>query len=160
MAPACVCEHVDLRDGRLLVAIHLRGLDLPEGTRVAVRLRTRSGRVAASADGEVVPRVSTVGVWTRAALRVELELPADDGAFRLEVEDVTQGGRGFVPVGPTPGLLASSRRLEHAGRWFQALPAAGSPAVWFRRARPGTGCAASRSSRVHGASRGCASCGS
>lgn len=147
MAPACVCEHVDLRDGRLLVAIHLRGLDLPEGTRVAVRLRTRSGRVAASAQGEVVPRVSTVGVWTRAALRVELELPADDGAFRLEVEDVTQGGRGFVPVGPTPGLLASSRRLEHAGRWFQVLPAAGSPAVWFRLARPGPGARAAWAAR-------------
>ncbi len=146
MAPAPVCEYVDLHEGRLAVAIHLRGHDLPEGTRLEVRLRRRGGDVAVRTSGEVEPRVSTVGVWTRAALRVELELPDADGAYRLELESPAGPGEHppteprFVPLVPATGLLASSRPREHAGRRLQVLPAAGSPAVWLRIA--GTGRAA------------------
>ena len=139
MATAPVCEYVDAFADRLDLAIHLRGEDLPEGTRFEVRLRRRGGPIASRALGEVVPRVSTVGVWTRAALHVSLPMPPEDGAFRLELVAVPEGAPGPAPdagpatvVGPTPGLLASSRPVELGERRLQVLPAAGSPAVWFR----------------------------
>ena len=129
---SALCEYVDVHADRWHVAIHLRGEDLPEGARAEVLLRRRGGGVAARVEGEVVPRVSTVGEWTRCALRVDLPVPVRDGAYRLEVR--APGAARPVPVGPSAGLLVSSRPLEVAGRRVQVLPAAGRPAVWFRLA--------------------------
>ena len=133
-----VCEYVDVVGRRLRLTVRLRGQDRPDGERHELRLTDRRGRVVARTAATVVPRVDTVGRWTRSDLHFELasdDLP--DGSFRVEVApteaDVKTGSRRTaVVVAPSTGVLASSRRTRLGRRWVQVLPAAGRPAVWLR----------------------------
>lgn len=127
-----VCEYLDRSDGRLVVAVQLRGKNASDGARFRLMLRGHRGRVVVESDAVVAPRVSTVGVWTNSALIFEVDSSAiPNGAFRLELAEAG-GVEQPVLVRPSTGLLASSRPEPVGDRRVQPFPAAGRQAVWLR----------------------------
>ncbi len=142
MAAHPICEYLDVTDSHLRFAVRLSGEDRAPGARFHLRLTGRRQGVVASAPAEVVPRVNTLGVWSRSAL--VFELPMDDipdGSFRLDLlehsssldgREGTKASSVTVPVKPSTGLLAASRPTRVGRRRVQVFPAAGRPAVWLR----------------------------
>ncbi|SEE98609.1 CDP-glycerol glycerophosphotransferase family protein [Ruania alba] len=126
-----VCEFIDHSAGRLLVHVHLRGSDESPESSFRLRLRSRTGYVAATVEAPVAERVNTVGRRSFAALAFAVPIErVPDGGFRLEV--ARTGSTTWVPVGTSPGLLASSRLMTVGARRMQVFPAAGRSATWVR----------------------------
>lgn len=136
MALQPLCEFVDVTDRSITMAVRLLGQSLSSGSTYTLILRSRRGKLMAQANAEVVPRVDSVGVWTRSALIFTFttgDIPY--GSFRLGLvpHDENEGARQReTVVAPASGLLANSRPVVAAERRIQMFPAAGRPAVWVR----------------------------
>lgn len=131
-----MCEYFDLDGTELSIAVRLRGYEGLEGEQIEAQLVTRGGRVVQRAEAPLVPRVNTVGIWSRSQALLKFDANRlSNGAYRLEL--IKEGTT--LQIDPSTGLLASSRPRSLDQRWVQVLPGV-STSTWFRfGSRSGTG---------------------